>query len=70
MIDDARPGTPDLLLVHQRHWSSPRVHAHAAMDDPQLADREDTLARPVGRVGLVEEIVDEQERLEPVAEAS
>jgi hypothetical protein len=40
------------------------------MDDPQLADREDTLARPVGRVGLVEEIVDEQERLEPVAEAS
>ena len=32
--------------------------------------RDDTLVRPAGRVGLVEEIVDSQVRLEPLAEAS
>ena len=68
--DEARPGTPDLLLVHQRHGALLEVHAHAAADHPRLADRDDTLARPADRVGLVEEIVDGQVRLEPLAEAS
>src|SRR6266850_1422207 len=68
--DEACAGPPDLLLVHRRHESLLEVQAHAAADHPRLADRDDTLAGPADRVGLVEEIVDGQVRLEPLAEAS